>query len=143
MFTFLKGSIQILVVHIVSRTRTPKKYMWHLFLTSEISSQNMHRHYTKQLWPTNLDFNLFANNVKKCMFFGPPSPSFFDFINIKKNWNSNLEHFQQLLFPPSDEYICFGLYLMPRIFKVENKFHIYFSGVLFLFFMYEYSQNLH
>ena len=37
----------------------------------------------------------FTNNVK-CIFLA--LPPFSDFIKIRKNWNNNLTHFQQLLF---------------------------------------------
>ena len=47
---------------------------------------------------TILIFTNFSNKVKKCMFFLALPPSFFILHQNKKNWNSNLNHFHQLLF---------------------------------------------
>ena len=45
----------------------------------------------------NLNFYHFFKYFKKMHVFGLP-PSFFRYYQIKKKWNSNLNHFQQLFF---------------------------------------------
>ena len=76
----------------------------------------------KLLWPKNLDFTNFTNNVKKCMF------NFSGFTKEKK-WNSNLNHFQQLLFhtfPLPMNFIFMILVLMSRI--LRNFYGSIFTG---------------
>ena len=62
----------------------------------------------------------FTNNVK-CIFLA--LPPFSDFIKIRKNWNNNLTHFQQLLFRTPEN----GKELLTALWQNKNTIRIQLS----------------